>query len=98
MSRKGKPTAPARRSAAQKPAATSKSDLTHRSARHQYRGPSIAEKIEQSFQKGKSISLDHFRTLIKRSYRGITPPPLPGRATTTPSSPPHSPRKRRRLR
>jgi len=61
MAKKDKASSTANRTTEKKPTTGSNSDLTQRDV---YRGPSAADKIEQSFQKGKSITLDRFRTLI----------------------------------
>lgn len=58
---------PAKRAAAPKLAPGSKAAFEQmRSARDAFRGPS-ATRIEQSLDKGKSISLDQFRSIIKWS-------------------------------
>lgn len=62
-----KKSAPSKRAAAPKPAPSSKpGSVQLRSARDPYRGPSAA-RIERSLDKGTTISLNDFRSIIKWS-------------------------------
>ena len=56
----------AKRPATAKPEESSSASVKSRAARDPYRGPS-ATRIEQSLKHGTSITLDHFRSLIKWS-------------------------------